>query len=1197
MNILLNNLADFDPVKSVTNKTDDSKSDKQSPFSYVEWLKFSNINTAGNSNYFEQYTGYLNEWTRVKGKTDAEARDYVITSYKTLLKDITLKYTNDEEKRFLRNIDIENPRHLESALPFYASKIKQIALHYAYERDKIKQQKYVASSFGSTAGLERSIKTFVATSHIRPSTDLITTAADPITIQRVVVRELYDISTEFTNSGIEFDVNIYANFKDAIRAILNACRPTLQLTSEVLLILKGDIADTREYNFSTEINNVPKSSFSSYTQELDDLNIGVQSEYLTKLIGSELYTKTSDGTITLLATPDSPWRSLLNRYGPVISNKKNETLKSLKEIGTFFKPQHTGLLTYYSHMPAPVDLGITPGTICPDVNRYGNSYVSGVTGLNIDHIENVEWLKADISNDQLHGDIVITPDVPLFYGYTSTDEIRPGSHHGTSRYTDNFDFFTGHRNDVWANSDVFELEAKNVYDLDARQQSLIVTHDTMYNWRDDVYGNQYSLYKSIEPIRQPLATSFDAEDEFDTSAGCEILDGGDTLLNRPTRFERDYQIYDGGRAPDPDPKIEQFISYVPFPDLRKRDPSGEIPPHNTHYYGVSKKSGKIGNSPITFHGFKPSPGYDKQAYGGLFTDDACGTISSRYTSCAIADNYSFILFTEGPDSDGFYNSSPSPLIGEYEAFEEYANPHFDGFDADIGFTQFGANSGITVTSMPEYDGSSFNAECDFAGIGFEYEVDSSAILFLDTLTVSETKYSDPPSLPNYRKPTLYEQKTETQGSVFFRSYNDKVIDNISTALKPIWDGFVNQRNTAFELIESDLRSGKVINMDILMDCIVIETKDYILIEKVNYDTETTSVLPNKTDNILINTGIDKRVEKCGDWYFDEHKSRLLLCLTESFSGSNGTTLVHPIIHSVDLNTLHYQQAFPNKDYGVALGQESFHLPDELSGYTITNIDRPILTYDNDTDTYNVSYSGYLSGSEGVKYSIFTSDYKQRKLNFDVVDSAVYHGAIVDNYTKPGKPWDDEIDTKMLRLEAGMNETPTGGQVTYKSLDSKDFIGYSLSGRGLDIILDCKKIPVGESKIIDIMFDAGDGSKIKRNQRRIEVDFVDVSFDITKLPDQSDFGDPRKDRINHIYEFNSSVDTTITSTVTALYSDYSKMIFTISIDTSPSTVASAYNGLKLINTKSFIDMNNKHSQLLVLEAQNPQCVTNVIIPKG
>jgi hypothetical protein len=254
----------------VTNKSDDIKSDKQKPFSYVEWLKFSNINTSGSSNYFEQYTTYLNDWTSIKGKTDSESRDYVINSYKTILKDITLKYTNDEEKRFLRNIDIENPRHLESALPFYASKIKQIALHYAYERDKIKQQKYVASSYGSTAGLERSIKTFVATSHTRPSTDLITTVASPITIQRIVVRELYDISTEFTNNNIEFDANIYADFKQAIRSILNACRPTLQLTSEILLVLSGDVADTRESSFSTEINNVPKSSFTEYTQQLDD---------------------------------------------------------------------------------------------------------------------------------------------------------------------------------------------------------------------------------------------------------------------------------------------------------------------------------------------------------------------------------------------------------------------------------------------------------------------------------------------------------------------------------------------------------------------------------------------------------------------------------------------------------------------------------------------------------------------------------------------------------------------------------------------------------------------------------------------------------------------------------------------------------------------------------------------------------------
>ena len=1012
----------------------------------------------------------------------------------------------------------------------------------------------------------------------------------------MIIRELYDVGTEINTNTIEYDNDIYKDFKQAIRTILNICRPVLQLTPEIKLVLRGDIIDTREESFPTEIDNVPVSFFTNYRTNIEELNIENQRDYFTKLIGCNLNYKTTDGSISTLVSAEFPWRNMLNRYGPVVTNKPKSNLRSLKEIGSFYTPQHTGLLTYYSHKPTPIDTGLSVNDVVTDLSRFGNSYVSGVTGMSVDHIENVEWLKADISNDALHGDITITEKAALFYGYTSTDEIRPGSHSGTSRYDDKYGFFKGPRNDIWANSDVFEVEAQNIYDIDSRQDTLLVGHDTVHTWRDDIYGNNFSLYKPIEPVRLPTDSDRFISDDFRSSAGCVIIDGGDTLLPRETRFERDYIIYDGGRHPDNDPKIEQFISYTPFPDLRKIDPeTGSKVPHNTYYYGVGLDGSEIGYNPVTFHGFNPSPNYDKQAYGGLFTDDACGIISSRYTTCEIADNYSFVLFTEGPDENGNYVSRSSPASG-FDAFEEYANPHFDDFDPDIGFSFYGANSSIQVTTLPAYDGSTFTAECDFADSGFEYEVDQSAVLFLDTLTVSKTKYATPEEIDK-TKPTLYQQKTDVSGKVFFRSYNDKIVDNISTALKPVWDGFVSQRNTAFEIIESDLREGNVVNMDIMYDCMLIETKDYLLLEKVNFDPGTTTVLPNKTTNVLLNTGVDKQVEKCADSYFNENKVEAIVCMTKMLSSDNGQVLT-PVIYTVDLNTLQYRQAFPNKDYGIQECISSFDLPEDLSDYVVSEIDRPVITYDSDTVTYNVSYSGYLSGSEGdVKYCVFTSDFKRRKLNFEVIETAVYHGKSVPKYTKPGASWEPEVLEKTLRLYAPKEETPVNGETKKFTLDSDDFIGHTLSGRSFDLNLDCKYFPVGDNKIIEIAFDPGDGGPIVRNERKIEVGFVDVSFDITELPDQNDFGDPRKDNIKHQYIFNEPDPKTFTPTVTALYSDFSRMIFEINIHTSPSTIASSFNGLKLLNTKSYINTNNKHEQLLVLESQYPQCITNVVVSKN
>ena len=86
-----------------------------------------------------------------------------------MLRDITLNYTTAEEKRFLANVDFNSVRHVESALPFYVSKIKQITLYVSRQRDLIKQQKVMSSHAGSVYGLTRELTTNVLNRVLDPT--------------------------------------------------------------------------------------------------------------------------------------------------------------------------------------------------------------------------------------------------------------------------------------------------------------------------------------------------------------------------------------------------------------------------------------------------------------------------------------------------------------------------------------------------------------------------------------------------------------------------------------------------------------------------------------------------------------------------------------------------------------------------------------------------------------------------------------------------------------------------------------------------------------------------------------------------------------------------------------------------------------------------------------------------------------------
>lgn len=1212
MDIILDKTRKLTPIKSVTNDISseaERKLDTEAPLPFLEWIESTGLSSETPEDYMSEYTTYLKKWSIYNKLSNSDSSQVIITRYKALLKDIALNHTSDDEKRFLSNIDYDNPRHVESALPFFARKLKQIALYYTQERDNIKQQNTRTKLSGTTLGTSELAYKYVPqllrrddlTLKFQNNTVEISTQ-DIYTNFKVDIDELYDISQEyFKSEKLPINIDVHTDIASAIQEVLEECKPVLKLSNGASLILNNTATGVEPDVTADDLNILHRSYFQRYTQDINELNVYVEADYIPTLVGSNI-SYLSGGTITPVLSSDTHHRNMFNRYGPVINNKAEPVLKSVKELGGYFTPAKLGTLTYYSNKPTYNVTSDSTSIIVPELDKYGNSAAFGVTGIPVEHVEHIEWLKAGIGTGRLKGDIVADRSYQKFYNYSSIEEMSENSRLGVSRTTDKLGFFDGDKADVWSMEDVYEQPARNIYDIDGRQETMLTEMGTLITWRTDIYGNEYAMFKHVSPERSPVdMIPEDEEDRPEAVITCETVDGGETLVKHPDMYgSTDFEIFDGGRHPGLDPKPEQSNLSKPFPDIREPEWDGSsfvTPEHTTAYFGYDPTgiSPNLDRYPITFHGFRrleDSPAYDRQMYCGLFTDTECGVLFSNLDRCVIADNYVFQTFTDiisGDNRISTHAQLPRDAFdvytapGKSEVLNE-RNPEY------VGFTTWGQSaSGVKVTEGNKLDGDSFLSEaCKNIDAEYFYDITNNVPLFLGETNVSETKRSEPRRVES-QSLTNYQQKNAPTGRGIFRSYNGKKIITLSEALEQVLKYYSFFDGSDFDLIQSSIENGEIVDIDVLYDVIVIQTADHLYIEKVQFDPTTCEIKPSGSSNVVLRTwDTDPEREKLIGWFFDEKKNRMLTgttCL-------DGDT-VYVKLFDIDLETLQYKQVFPNNDYPES--SESFELPEDLLDTVISTVDTPIIAYNETTDVYNVTFGATLSSSNKISQAYICSDYKDQKLNYQLIDSSVHYSTFVPMTDTRQSLVSQSILLPGRNLKPAPLTPPVNEHKTF-NMSMSSMLGHVLSAQSLELEILCTDLPVTSNshKINEIIVDYGDGES-DNAVRLIDMNAVG-NVDLISLPDPGDVNDPRVNIFNHTYVFNKSEPDTITATVSAIYSDFSTYTYNINIETSPYTIASGFDGLKLINSKTFTDLNGINKQVLTLETQNPQHVTDVVLTR-
>lgn len=527
---------------------------QNTPLTYVQWLQYET--SFDRVSAFEQYTQYLSQWYKIKQQSKQTTdKQYIKNIYTELLKQVTLEYTTPDEKRFLKNINFEDVNDLDIALPFFAKKLKQIAIYYANQRDEIKFSSVKANLKGSDYGINQVIYKQVAEIikndpdvNIQLA-DLGLSQADVLTNLRVEIQELYDTEQNYYNIPYESNESDYTTvgsnrfnyfnmslLPDRSRMFLSETftETVKELIEQVPVIMYSgiesetdpdskELRDIENRSFAitdiitgTELDRLSDDNFSMYSST-GELNLQYEQLAFQKYCGTDYYYLSTGDTLTNTASgklfaANNPHKEILNKFYPTILSAPGENLYKQEYIGGFFTSENVGILTYttldfeYRFKPTSTETVY----YFPDPK----SGASGFFGADrpyksiVTYYENINWQKNSITSHYNYGLQKQYKNLPRFTPYQSmSDSVH--DYQGVSRADDVFDFWDPNNKNIWLNQDIYPLQPGGIQPIDQRYTELLGGEKVISRYKTDIYGNEYVLTKdSIESIEYtPINTN------------------------------------------------------------------------------------------------------------------------------------------------------------------------------------------------------------------------------------------------------------------------------------------------------------------------------------------------------------------------------------------------------------------------------------------------------------------------------------------------------------------------------------------------------------------------------------------------------------------------------------------------------------------------------------------------------------------
>lgn len=517
----------------------------KTPLTYIDWLKYET--TFDKEVAFEQYSTYLTEWYKDKNIDSTEVQSlYVRNLYINLLKQVTLEYTTADEKRFLSNIDFDDDRDLDIALPFFAKKLKQIAIYYSEQRDNLRHAPIEANLKGSSYGIGQLVYKKITdllrydVSVQNQIADLDLTLSDVLTNLKIDLTDLYDTEQNYYNIPDDSDPTEYSSttslrfnyfnlsqLPDRAKLFISETytESLIELIREIPVLLQSgtqtstgtkdeELQDRNNQALAitdiitgTELDRLDAKSYDNYLQT-GKLNLTYEQLAFQKYSGTDYYYLSTGDTLSetvsgKLFDAASPQRDLLNRFYPTIAAVPGENVYKQQFLGGFFTTTGVGLVNYtsldyeYKFTPKENTTYYFPDPESGAAGFYG-SYKKFDTP--VIYYENINWNKQHVTSHYSYGNQKQFKNILKFNPYQSIDESVNTSPLGVTRHTDKIDFWSKDGTNTWTQQDIFELSDDYVQPIASRQEDLLVGNKIIYSWKTDIYGNEYILTKTnIDP--------------------------------------------------------------------------------------------------------------------------------------------------------------------------------------------------------------------------------------------------------------------------------------------------------------------------------------------------------------------------------------------------------------------------------------------------------------------------------------------------------------------------------------------------------------------------------------------------------------------------------------------------------------------------------------------------------------------------
>jgi len=596
----------------------------------------------------------------------------------------------------------------------------------------------------------------------------------------------------------------------------------------------------------------------------------------------------------------------------------------------FFKPDKIGLLHFTNFkFSASVDLtNLTPNTVYyfPDPKKYGN--VSGGTKQNfltpLSFFEENYFNKVDFSNEYRMGDVDTHPYYQLFRSYQSREQTLDNSSFGLSRYTDSQDFFTGDEKDIWNNIDVYPLINSCEFPIDNRIQDLLILNKTLVQYKNDIYGNEYGLYKSSYPLKTPSLTAY-------PQTVTHIIFNG-WLFNDPVSgYDFNYNVVD----------TEKNYSGV---TLNTNGFSSLTNPLTIRSYGFATEIFTPSYVRTTFNcGIKDGQTFVSPT-GALLPGDRLGDIPT--------DNLLFdplnsnLYYDELVDASIIPNDQPTYNAGLLAKFTPVPQSYtIILYDCNSFLVDYNDEEGnLVINAEPCTDNVSFN------------EIYSEPINLIEDIRLpNKTTTLDYSITATQEQTSLYNARNVQYGDILFREPGSTVIQPISAALSATF--------VKYPTAVSNEINTSTINFDVYYDTLQIETENYLVFEKLNFNHNNINQHSGSVFNIITrgatDVSINPEFEKFANTWFIESTKQLVVIKTALLADSSTTNykIIYPKISILNLDNLQSTQVYPRE-------KDSLLTFDELSIFSLSNkdieldiveIEKPLLNFNNDTNTYILSY--------------------------------------------------------------------------------------------------------------------------------------------------------------------------------------------------------------------------------------------------